>query len=100
MAFTGDDIRIGRKAGTGGNLEHGQLALNTTLQVLYAGMSGVASSPTPIRAVAYPSGSAPSSPPNGYCWWDSTNVQFNVYDGSAFKPLVTHAQALARGLGA
>lgn len=87
MAFSGDDIRFGRKAGVGGNLEQGQPGLNTTLEILYVGMNPVASSPTPLRAVAYPSGSAPSSPPTAYLWWDSGDLDLKLYDGTSWQTI-------------
>jgi hypothetical protein len=84
MAISGDDIRLPRRAGVGGNLEYGQVAIDITRQILYAGMNSVGTGLTPLRAVAYYGSSGPATPPNGYLHFDTDDNSLKVYSGGSW----------------
>jgi hypothetical protein len=107
MPISGDDIRLPRRAGVGGNLEYGQVALDITREIMYAGMNSLGTGLTPVRAVVYYGSTAPASPPNGYLHFDTDDATLKVYDGGSWTSItggggggLSQAQVLARGLGA
>lgn len=87
MTVSGAEIYFARKEGVGSALPHGMPAFDGVLQVLHVG-DALGSSDDIVRAVAMPKATAPSTPPTGYVWWDTTATVLKLYDSAAWRCLV------------